>query len=92
MANEKEKVQDLSALNGIYREISDELGLDTAMELYRMFKGQQVSFPMRLFDGARIREAVLREYDGSNLKQLAMRYGYSEKTIRRIIKDGGDQR
>ena len=31
-------------LNNVYREISEKLGMDTAMEIYRMFKGQQISF------------------------------------------------
>ena len=36
-------------LNSVYKEISEKLGVDTAMEIYRMFKGQQISFPMRFF-------------------------------------------
>ena len=37
-------------LNAVYKEISEKLGMDTAMEIYRMFKGQQISFPMRFFN------------------------------------------
>lgn len=29
-------------LNSVYREISEKLGIDTAMEIYRMFRGQQI--------------------------------------------------
>lgn len=75
-------------LNAVYKEISESLGMDTAMEIYRMFKGQQVSFPMRFFNPVQIQKCILQEYDGSNVKTLAIKYGYSEKTIRRIIKDG----
>ena len=74
-------------LNTIYREISEKMGMDTAMEIYQMFKGQQVTFPMRFFNPARIQRCILQEYDGTNIKTLAIKYGYSEKTIRRIIKD-----
>lgn len=35
-------------LNTVYKEISEKLGMDTAMEIYQMFKGQQISFPTLL--------------------------------------------
>jgi Mor family transcriptional regulator len=78
---------DANMLNSVYREISEQLGMDTAMEIYRMFKGQQICFPMRFFHPARIRLCILKEYDGTNLKQLAIKYNYSEKSVRRIIKE-----
>lgn len=79
--------KDPELLNAVYKEISEKLGMDTAMEIYRMFKGQQVSFPMRFFNPTQIQKCILREYDGTNIKTLAIKYGYSEKTVRRIIKD-----
>ena len=78
---------DPELLNAVYKDISEKLGMDTAMEIYRMFKGQQISFPMRFFNPSRIQKCILQEYDGSNIKTLAVKYGYSEKTVRRIIRD-----
>ena len=80
--------KDPEMLNAIYREISESLGIDTAMEIYQMFKGQQVTFPMRLYSGATVSKRIMQEYDGTNIKKLAAKYGYSEKTIRRIIRKG----
>jgi len=74
-------------LNTVYREISEKLGMDTALEIYRMFKGQQISFPMRFFNPAVIQKLIVKEYDGTNIKKLAVKYGYSEKTVRRIIRE-----
>lgn len=74
-------------LNDIYREIGEKLGLDVAIEIYQMFKGQQITFPVHLFNAKRIQKEIIKEYDGSNINSLARKYGYSEKTIRRIIKD-----
>ena len=74
-------------LSSVYKEISEKLGMDTAMEIYRMFKGQQISFPMRFFNADCIRKIIVQEYDGTNIKKLAVKYGYSEKTIRRIIRE-----
>ena len=78
---------DPELLNSVYREISERLGMDTAMEIYQLFKGQQICFPIRFFNPARIQKYIVREYDGTNVRTLAIKYGYSEKTIRRIIKE-----
>lgn len=78
---------DPELLNAVYKEVSEKLGMDTAMEIYRMFKGQQISFPMRFFNPERIQKCIVQEYDGTNIKMLAVKYGYSEKTVRRIIKE-----
>ena len=77
-------------LNGVYKEISAELGMDIAISIYKMFKGQQINFPMRLFNPAQIQKRILEEYDGTNIKSLAKKYDYSEKTVRRIIRDSLD--
>ncbi len=81
---------DPELLNSVYKEVSEKLGMDTAMEIYRMFKGQQISFPMRFFNPERIQKIIVQEYDGTNIKTLVIKYGYSEKTVRRIIKDSLD--
>ena len=87
----KEVVQmadrDPELLNSVYKEISEKLGMDTAMDIYQLFKGQQVTFPMRFFNAECIRKIIVQEYDGTNIKKLAVKYGYSEKTIRRIIRE-----
>lgn len=79
---------DSELLNTVYREISERLGMNAAMTtIYEMFKGQQISFPTRFFDSSMIHQAIIQEYDGTNIRVLAVKYNYSEKTIRRIIKE-----
>ncbi len=76
-----------SELNPVYMEICDQLGYDTALEIYRLFRGQQISFPIRFFAKEALGEKIRSEYDGTNVRALASKYGYSEKTVRRILKD-----
>ena len=78
---------DPELLNAVYREVSEKMGMDAAMEIYQMFKGQQISFPTRFFNPAKIQQIIVKEYNGSNIRTLATKYGYSEKTVRRIIKE-----
>ena len=35
--------------NDIYKEISEIIGLEATLKIYLRFKGQQVSFPVRLY-------------------------------------------
>ncbi len=73
--------------NSVYKEISEIIGLDATLKIYLRFKGQQVSFPVRLYNPHLIQQNVIKEYDGTNIKELAKKYDYSEKTIRRMIRD-----
>lgn len=73
--------------NDTYKEIGNALGLDAAITIYQMYKGQQITFPIHLFNAKRISKSVIKEFDGTNIRELAKRYGYSEKTVRRMIKD-----
>lgn len=45
---------------------------------------------MRLVSSDHIKQVVLNEYDGTNLKELAMFYGYSERHLRRLLKDDSE--
>ena len=74
-------------LNDIYKDIADEIGFENAIVIYNMFKGSQVSFPCRLFSVEHIHEMICKDYTGDNIAQLAQKYNYSERTIRRILKD-----
>ena len=68
-------VNDPELLNAVYREVSEKMGMDAAMEIYQMFKGQQISFPTRFFNPAKIQQIIVQEYDGSNTRTLAIKYG-----------------
>ena len=73
--------------NSVYREISEIVGLEATLKIYLRFKGQQVNFPVRLYNPHLIQKNVIKEFDGSNIPELARKYDYSEKTIRRMIRD-----
>ena len=83
---------ELARLNDVYREIADEIGLENALAIFRLFHGTQVSFPSRLFSKEYTRGAILREYNGGNVAQLAQKYNYSERSIWRIIKNNTEEK
>ena len=77
---------DLNGLNEVYREIADEIGIENTIAIYRLFRGTQISFPSRLFSKEYIHKAIIKEYNGNNVLQLAQKYNYSERSIWRILK------
>lgn len=92
---EKSVDKETELYNAVYKEISEIVGLDATLKIYLRFKGQQISFPVRLYNPNMIQQKVIKEFDGMNIRELAKKYDYSEKTIRRMIRDsvedlGGD--
>ena len=79
--------KEIELYNDIYKEISEMVGLEATLKIYLRFKGQQISFPVRLYSPHLIQQNVIKEYDGTNIAELAQKYDYSEKTIRRMIRD-----
>ena len=77
---------DLVGLNDVYKDIADEIGLENTLAIFKMFHGTQISFPNRLFSKEYIHNAIVKEYDGTNISQLAQKYNYSERSIWRILK------
>lgn len=77
---------DLNGLNDIYKDIANEIGLENALAIFRLFHGTQISFPNKLFSKEYTHKAIINEYDGHNVAQLAQKYNYSERSIWRILK------
>lgn len=76
-------------LCGVYAEIAILLGVDAALQLHSRFRGTQVSFPVELLSREYIFAQIKKEYNGFNIRELATKYGYTEKWIRKIVKDNG---
>ena len=86
-----EKKQAGYGMAGIYREIAEIAGEEIARPIHANFKGQQVVFPNKLYSSQYIAEKIQLEYDGKNIRQLAMKYGYTERWLRKIIKDAEER-
>jgi len=39
-----------------------------------------------------IADKIIREYDGTNIKKLASKYGYSEKWVRKMINNNKNEK
>ncbi|MEM1484019.1 Mor transcription activator family protein [Oscillospiraceae bacterium PP1C4] len=73
-------------LNGIYRDIAVDLGVEVAILLFEHYRGLQIVFPTRLLSKEYLQKKILQEHNGSNVKALARKYNYTERWVRQIIK------
>lgn len=87
---EKKLLEDLKLedLEEQYQMIAQAVGLEGLKKLCNYFGGSSIYIPQRRQLIANRREtAIYREYDGTNIKQLAARYGVSESTVYNIVRD-----
>jgi len=78
---------DVELYNSVYKELVEIVGVESTKRIFMRFKGQQITFPVRLYNSELIKQAVIKEYNGQNISHLAQKYDYSERNIRRMLKD-----
>ena len=88
MENTKEvRILEFDKFAGVYKEIALTFGTEIAIEMHKLFKGQQIIFPQRLYSKEFIYNYVRKNYNGSNIRELSQMFGYSDRRIRQIISD-----
>ena len=78
-------------LNGAYSELANLLGIEAVLKIHSAYRGQQITFHVQLFSKEFLKKQIVDEYNGYNIKQLATKYGYSEKWVRQILKEHIDK-
>jgi len=71
----------------VYEEIALIIGEEQTIKLYNNFRGQQITFPQRLYTTAYVTQYVNENYNGKNVRELARKFGYSERRIREFLKE-----
>lgn len=79
-------VEKKEGLFEIYNQLIDMVGIENTEKIYENLKGQQITFPMRLYRTDYITKIVNEKYDGRNLKKLAKEFGYTERYLRGLLK------
>lgn len=70
---------------GVYSEMVGILGEDVVKKIHENYKGQQLTFPMKLYSKEYIERYIYENKDRKNIRELAKELGYSEKWIKSII-------
>lgn len=83
----KQKQVDTEALQSFYKGLCELIGVDAMLTVYGHYKGSQLTIPTHLYDRKKAAKQVVQRFDGSNSMQLAQQYGYSQKWVRKIIRE-----
>jgi Mor family transcriptional regulator len=70
----------------IYEEIARVIGEEKTVKLYEMLRGQQITFPQRLYNTSYVTNYVKENYNGKNIRELARKFDYSERRVREFLK------
>ncbi len=69
-----------------YKEIADIVGFENFIKLVENYAGNDIYIPQKYeLYRHEMYKAILDEYDGTNIKRLAVAYGISKKTIYNIL-------
>lgn len=79
------KKKSTDGFHDIYMDIAEHFGEDIAIKIFERYRGQQVVFPMKLHKSEYIYQKIKAEYNGSNIKELARKYNYTERWIRKMF-------
>lgn len=75
-------------LQETYAQLVELVGEELTEKIYQLYRGQQVSFPMRLYNRDKVAKQVLLEYNGHNIAELTRKYDYSQRWVRQMIQEG----
>lgn len=88
--NEEKLLQDLAIedLQEQHRDFAEALGMENLIKLSEHFGGTSIYVPQkRELVKLRIYGMIRKEYDGTNIKELASKYEVSESTIYNVVRD-----
>ena len=69
-----------------YKEIAEVLGVEDTIKIFEHFKGQQITFPQRIYNKSYVERYVKDNYDGTNINEFTRKFNYSERRIREFLK------
>lgn len=81
-----ENMESTEYFAGIYQEIANAAGAQTAIAVYKLFRGQQIMFPQKLYKKEYIYTYIYQNYNGKNVRELSQKFGYSDRRVRQIVR------
>lgn len=71
--------------SGVYKEMVEILVEEATLKIYENFRGQQVTFPMRLYSKSYVEEYIIKNYNGKNIKEISRKLGYTCNWVQQVI-------
>ena len=77
----------ISDFAGVYRELASVIGNPAVIALHKVYNGQQITLPRKLYSREYVISQVKTTEKGSNVKRIDYEYGYTERRLRQIINE-----
>ena len=74
-----------SDYKGIYSDMVEILGEEIVMKLHEHYRGQQITFPMKLYSNEYIEKYIVNNYRNKTLKEMCRDLGYTEGWIKQLL-------
>lgn len=74
---------------GVYNDLMELLGEDAVEIVFKNMAGQQITFPKRLYTKEYVVQNTKDIKSSMELKKCALRYGYTERRLKQLIKESG---
>ena len=79
-------------LSDIYSELCSIVGMENMLLIYSAYKGQQISFPQKLFSKEHTIDLILADYkNGKSIAEISRRFSYSSRWVSKIIRENSDK-
>lgn len=78
---------DTSGWNKIYKDLQKVIGTEATLNLFKEYRGIQLNLPVRLISRSYMLDILRNDYDGQNKQKLARLYGYSQRSIERMLRE-----
>lgn len=82
----KEKTKKIAKYAGVYNDLADLLGEEAVELIYKTMSGQQITLPRKLYTQDYVVQQTKHITDQKELKKVAVRYGYSERRLKQLLK------
>lgn len=76
---------EIENLRDIYKEIATETDIKTAIAIHKLFGGQQISFPKKLYCSNYVNSYIKNNYNGRNIQEMSRQFNLSERRVRQIL-------
>lgn len=78
---------DTSGWNKVYKDLQKVIGTEATLSLFEEYRGIQLNLPVRLISRSYMLDILRSDYDGHNKQKLARMYGYSQRSIERMLRE-----
>lgn len=72
---------------GVYNDLMELLGEEAVQIVFQNMAGQQITFPKRLYTKEYVVQETKCITDSAELKKEALKYGYTERRLKQLIKE-----